>query len=86
MRRALLLNLVSALTAFTGLYLALAVGVNADGESWILAIATGLFLYVALCDMVRLGTRGKLSWGGSWAQGLSGPLTTVPCVFSFLPC
>lgn len=52
-KRALLLNLASALTAFAGLYVALAVGVGEEGEAWILAVATGLFLYVALCDMVR---------------------------------
>lgn len=60
-RRALLLNLASALTAFIGLYLALAVGVGEEGEAWILAVATGLFLYVALCDMVRKVE--SLCWG-----------------------
>nr|XP_031546328.1 zinc transporter ZIP4 isoform X4 [Vicugna pacos] len=50
-RRALLLNLASGLTAFLGLYVALAVRVGEDSETWILAVATGLFLYVALCDM-----------------------------------
>ncbi|MEJ1271580.1 solute carrier family 39 (zinc transporter) member 4 [Cricetulus griseus] len=53
-KHALLLNLASALTAFIGLYVALAVGVGEEGEAWILAVATGLFLYVALCDMVRI--------------------------------
>ncbi|XP_049709878.1 zinc transporter ZIP4 [Elephas maximus indicus] len=51
-RRALLLNLVSALTAFFGLYVALAVGVGEDSQAWILAVAAGFFLYVALCDML----------------------------------
>lgn len=51
-KHALLLNLASALTAFIGLYVALAVGVGEEGEAWILAVATGLFLYVALCDML----------------------------------
>lgn len=67
-KHALLLNLASALTAFIGLYVALAVGVGEEGEAWILAVATGLFLYVALCDMVRmvesLCRGGKLSGGG----------------------
>ncbi|GAB1299512.1 Zinc transporter ZIP4 [Apodemus speciosus] len=35
---ALLLNLASALTAFIGLYVALAVGVGEEGEAWILAL------------------------------------------------
>ncbi|XP_011793593.1 PREDICTED: zinc transporter ZIP4 [Colobus angolensis palliatus] len=51
-RQALLVNLASALTAFAGLYVALAVGVGEESEVWILAVATGLFLYVALCDML----------------------------------
>ncbi|XP_038616375.1 zinc transporter ZIP4 [Tachyglossus aculeatus] len=51
-RRALLLNFGSALTAFLGLYVALAVGAQGDFEIWILSVATGLFLYVALCDML----------------------------------
>lgn len=64
MRRALLLNLASAVTAFAGLYVALAVGVDEDSEAWILAVATGLFLYVALCDMVRAEGGGRRAGGG----------------------
>ncbi|XP_045431835.1 zinc transporter ZIP4 isoform X1 [Pipistrellus kuhlii] len=62
--RALLLNLVSALTAFVGLYVALAVGVGEESESWILAVAIGLFLYVALCDMLpaMLSIRDRRPW------------------------
>nr|XP_012328713.1 zinc transporter ZIP4 isoform X2 [Aotus nancymaae] len=63
-RRALLLNLASALTAFAGLYVALAVGVGEESEAWILAVATGLFLYVALCDMLpaMLKVRDPRPW------------------------
>ncbi|XP_008832639.2 zinc transporter ZIP4 isoform X1 [Nannospalax galili] len=63
-RRALLLNLASALTAFAGLYVALAVGVSEEGEAWILAVATGLFLYVALCDMLpaMMSVRDQRPW------------------------
>ncbi|XP_006830947.1 PREDICTED: zinc transporter ZIP4 [Chrysochloris asiatica] len=63
-RRALLLNLVSALTAFGGLYVALAVGVSEDSQAWILAVATGLFLYVGLCDMLpaMLNVRDRRPW------------------------
>uniref|UniRef100_A0A8C5Z3S4 Zinc transporter ZIP4 n=1 Tax=Marmota marmota marmota TaxID=9994 RepID=A0A8C5Z3S4_MARMA len=63
-RRALLLNLASALTAFAGLYVALAVGVGEESEAWILAVATGLFLYVALCDMLpaMLNVRDRRPW------------------------
>ncbi|XP_074059139.1 zinc transporter ZIP4 [Macrotis lagotis] len=51
-RRALLLNIVSSLTAFIGLYVALGIGSNETSEIWILSVAIGLFLYVALCDML----------------------------------
>ncbi|XP_045417139.1 zinc transporter ZIP4 isoform X1 [Lemur catta] len=63
-RRALLLNGASALTAFAGLYLALAVGVGEESEAWILAVAIGLFLYVALCDMLpaMLNLRDRRPW------------------------
>ncbi|XP_008569968.1 PREDICTED: zinc transporter ZIP4 [Galeopterus variegatus] len=63
-RRALLLNLASALTAFAGLYVALAVEVSEQSETWILAVATGLFLYVALCDMLPavLNVRDRRPW------------------------
>ncbi|XP_077022603.1 zinc transporter ZIP4 isoform X2 [Tamandua tetradactyla] len=63
-RRALLLNVVSALTAFAGLYLALAVGVSEESQTWILAVAAGLFLYVALCDMLpaMLHVRDRRPW------------------------
>ncbi|XP_058515441.1 zinc transporter ZIP4-like [Ochotona princeps] len=63
-RRALLLNLASAVTAFVGLYVALAVGVGEEGEIWILAVAMGLFLYVALCDMLpaMLNVKDQRPW------------------------
>ncbi|XP_055981399.1 zinc transporter ZIP4 [Sorex fumeus] len=63
-RRALLLNLASALTAFAGLYAALGIGVTEESEAWILAVATGLFLYVALCDMLpaMLNVRDRRPW------------------------
>ncbi|KAM6148284.1 zinc transporter ZIP4 [Rhynchocyon petersi] len=63
-RRALLLNLVSSLTAFAGLYVALGVGVSEDSQAWILAVATGLFLYVALCDLLpsMLHVRDDRPW------------------------
>ncbi|XP_023418131.1 zinc transporter ZIP4 [Cavia porcellus] len=63
-RRALLLNLASGLTAFIGLYVALAVRIGEESEAWILAVATGLFLYVALCDMLpaMLNVQDRRPW------------------------
>ncbi|XP_068953099.1 zinc transporter ZIP4 isoform X2 [Petaurus breviceps papuanus] len=62
--RALLLNLISSLTAFAGLYVALGIGSNEASEIWILAVAIGLFLYVALCDMLpsMMNVRDKKPW------------------------
>uniref|UniRef100_A0A8C0J279 Zinc transporter ZIP4 n=1 Tax=Chelonoidis abingdonii TaxID=106734 RepID=A0A8C0J279_CHEAB len=51
-KKALLLNFSSALTAFLGLYIALSVTTGEEFQAWIFTVATGLFLYVALCDMV----------------------------------
>ena len=46
-------NLVSALTAVLGMFVGVAVGnVSEVATSWIFVIAAGIFLYVALVDMV----------------------------------
>ncbi|KAM8811339.1 zinc transporter ZIP4 [Eudromia elegans] len=58
-RRALLLNAASALPAFLGLYLALALAAGAAVQAWIFTVATGLFLYVALCDLVPALLRAR---------------------------
>lgn len=51
-RRALLLNVGSALTSFIGLYIALSVATDIATQQWIAAITAGLFLYVGLADML----------------------------------
>jgi zinc transporter ZupT len=52
--QALLLNLLTALTAVIGAVIGLAVGTNAlDGSRWLLAFTAGNFLYIALADMVQ---------------------------------
>ncbi|XP_034275853.1 zinc transporter ZIP4 isoform X2 [Pantherophis guttatus] len=63
-KRALLLNFVSALTAFLGLYIALSVSTGEEFEAWIFTVATGLFLYVALCDMLPalMNAKDKRPW------------------------
>nr|XP_055076081.1 zinc transporter ZIP4-like [Misgurnus anguillicaudatus] len=51
-KKALLLNVGSALTSFIGLYIALSVSTHTDAQQWISALTAGFFLYVALADML----------------------------------
>ncbi|CAL1584819.1 unnamed protein product [Knipowitschia caucasica] len=51
-RKALLLNLGSAMTSFFGLYIALSVATDVVTQQWIAAVTAGLFLYVGLADML----------------------------------
>ena len=56
---ALLLNFFSSLTAIVGFFVGVAIGTESEeSTSWILTIAVGLFLYVALVDLVRYATTG----------------------------
>ncbi|XP_039377668.1 zinc transporter ZIP4 [Mauremys reevesii] len=63
-KKALLLNFSSALTAFLGLYIALSVATGEEFQAWIFTVATGLFLYVALCDMLptMMNVKDKRPW------------------------
>ena len=50
---ALLFNLFSALTAVVGFFVGVGVGTESEeANSWILAFAAGLFIYIALVDLV----------------------------------
>uniref|UniRef100_A0A1I7T083 ZIP4_domain domain-containing protein n=1 Tax=Caenorhabditis tropicalis TaxID=1561998 RepID=A0A1I7T083_9PELO len=51
MVKALILNLLSALTAYVGLFIAIALGKDEEMEKILLAITAGMFLYVAWVDM-----------------------------------
>ncbi|RXN35050.1 zinc transporter ZIP4-like protein [Labeo rohita] len=51
-KRALLLNVGSALSSFVGLYIALSVSTQTVAKEWISAVTAGLFLYVGLADML----------------------------------
>lgn len=53
-RKALLLNVGSAMTSFVGLYIALSVATDLATKQWIAAVTAGLFLYVGLADMVSV--------------------------------
>ena len=50
---ALLFNFVSALTAVIGFFVGVAISTSSDqATEWILAIAAGVFIYIALVDLV----------------------------------
>ncbi|KAL8570967.1 hypothetical protein ACOMHN_037827 [Nucella lapillus] len=51
-RRALMWNLVSSLTAFLGLFISLAVATDDQVQTWIFAVTAGMFLYIALADLM----------------------------------
>ena len=51
-KKALLANLLSALSCYIGLAIGIYVGQEGEVRFWIFAVAGGMFLYVALVDMV----------------------------------
>ena len=53
-RKALMLNVGSAMTSFIGMYIALSVATDLATQQWIAAVTAGLFLYVGLADMVSV--------------------------------
>ncbi|CAM4639365.1 unnamed protein product [Leuciscus chuanchicus] len=63
-KRALLLNVCSALTSFIGLYIALSISTQTLAQEWISAVTAGLFLYIALADMLpsMLHVDSKWPW------------------------
>jgi len=65
---ALTFNLVSSLTAILGLFVGVAVGSHStEANNWILAIAAGVFLYIALVDLlpdlIHSKEKGRTRWG-----------------------
>lgn len=52
-KKVLLFQLLSQATAFIGLYIGISVSENTDGaQLWIAAVASGMFLYIALADVI----------------------------------
>lgn len=53
-KQAIVYNLVSAVLAYLGLVAGVFAGEYENGRHFILSITAGLFLYIALADMVSL--------------------------------
>ena len=56
--KVMIFQLISASTAFIGLFIGISVSEVSDtAQDWIIAVAAGLFFYVALSDVVRIISR-----------------------------
>ena len=65
---AICFNFVSALTAVLGFFVGVAIGTsNESANNWILALAAGVFLYIALVDLVRGRVCSFGGEGGGWS-------------------
>lgn len=69
-RGALGLNVIAAVVSYGGLYLGLTLGTDPTVVDWLLALVAGLFIYIALVDVVsdptiRFGTKKHILDAGN---------------------
>ena len=53
-KQAILTNFLSACSCFIGLVIGILIGQTEKGNQWVFALMGGMFLYIALVDMVRI--------------------------------
>ena len=51
-KQALVYNMVSSVLCFLGMIIGVALGNISEASTWIFALAAGMFIYIALVDMV----------------------------------
>ena len=51
-KKAMCLNLLTSVTCLAGFFIGIPVAQDEGARQWIFAVAAGIFLYVALSDMV----------------------------------
>ena len=53
-KQAIIYNCLSSVLCFVGMLIGVAIGNIHESSLWIFAIVGGMFLYIALVDMVRI--------------------------------
>nr|CAD7451968.1 unnamed protein product [Timema tahoe] len=69
-KQAVFYNLLSSVLCLFGMMLGVFLGENESASSWIFAVAGGMFLYIALVDMIPELTTSHSKEGGSLFQCL----------------
>lgn len=81
---ALFMNFISALTSFVGLYLGISLASTEAATQWIFAITAGMFLYVALADMMPQITHIKNVDDPMWTFFLQNVAFLIGTAFIFV--